>query len=334
MSLPIFSFETTAQEVSSALKDQISGKNVLITGTSLKGIGFETARAIAPYANLVIITGYNAERLKLSEEALKKEFPSANIRALTLDLSSMASVRKAAAEVNAYPEPLHACVLIHNAATMGSYYITEDDLEIQGATAQFGPFLLTKLIAPKLLSARTKSFVTVPRVVYVSSNAHKMGITSIDFSKLRHGYPPEEASTAPGMMKRYSEVKSMNMLMAVELSRRAKGLLHAYSLHPGMIPTNGLDKEALKPLFHSLGVITEDGKPKENNFSPWKTLPQGAATTVVAAFDPRLDDKAGVYLIDCTVAPEDKVSPHAIDPANAEKLWNLTEEILGEKFDF
>ncbi|KAJ7074550.1 hypothetical protein C8F01DRAFT_1100897 [Mycena amicta] len=330
MSLPTFSFESTAQEVSTALKGQISGKNVLITGTSLNGIGIEAARAIAPYANLVIITGYNAERLKLSEEALKKEFPSAKIRTLTLDLSSMASVRKAAAEVNAYPEPLH--VLIHNAATIGSYYITEDDFEIQGATAQFGPFLLTKLIAPKLLSTRTKSFV--PRVVYVSSNAHGMGITSIDFSKLRHGYPPEEASTAPGMMKRYSEVKSMNMLMAVELSRRAKGQLRAYSLHPGAIPTNALDKEALLPIYRSLGVITEDGKPKENDFTRWKTLPQGAATTVVAAFDPRLDDKAGVYLIDCTVAPDDKVAPHAIDPANAEKLWNLTEEILGEKFDF
>ncbi|KAJ7074549.1 hypothetical protein C8F01DRAFT_1100888 [Mycena amicta] len=330
MSLPTFSFESTAQEVSTALKGQISGRNVLITGTSLNGIGFEAARAIAPYANLVVITGYNAERLKLSEEALKKEFPSAKIRTLTLDLSSMASVRKAAAEVNAYPEPLH--VLIHNAATIGSYYITEDDFEIQGATAQFGPFLLTKLIAPKLLSARTKSFV--PRVIYVSSNAHGMGITGIDFSKLRHGYPPEDASTAPGMMKRYSEVKSMNMMMAVELSRRAKGQLRAYSLHPGMIPTNALDKEAPRPLLRSLGVITEDGKPKENDFAPWKTLPQGAATTVVAAFDPRLDDKAGVYLIDCTVAPEDKVSPHAIDPANAEKLWNLTEEILGEKFEF
>ncbi|KAJ7060547.1 hypothetical protein C8F01DRAFT_1143071, partial [Mycena amicta] len=330
MSLPTFSFESTAQEVSTALKGQISGRNVLITGTSLKGIGFEAARAIAPYANLVVITGYNAERLKLSEEALKKEFPSANIRALTLDLSSLASVRKAAAEVNAYPEPLH--VLIHNAATIGSYYITEDDFEIQGATAQFGPFLLTKLIAPKLLSTRTKSFV--PRVVYVASNAHGMGITSLDFSKLRHGHLPEDASTAPGMMKRYGEVKSMNMLMAVELSRRAKGQLRAYSLHPGAIPTNVLDKEALVPVYLSLGFITEDGKPKENNISPWKTLPQGAATTVVAAFDPRLDDKAGVYLIDCTVAPEDKVAPHAIDPANAEKLWNLTEEMLGEKFEF
>lgn len=62
---------------------------------------------MAPYASLLIISGYNAERLKLSEEALKKEFPAVNVRTLTLDLSSLASVRAAAAEVNAYPEPLH-----------------------------------------------------------------------------------------------------------------------------------------------------------------------------------------------------------------------------------
>jgi NAD(P)-dependent dehydrogenase (short-subunit alcohol dehydrogenase family) len=101
---------------------------VLITGTSIKGLGFETARAIAKHANLVIITGYNAERyaayfiaffisftqsrLKLSEDAIKKEIPSANIRPLVLDLSSMAAIRAAAAEVNAYPEPLHVCLTL------------------------------------------------------------------------------------------------------------------------------------------------------------------------------------------------------------------------------
>jgi NAD(P)-dependent dehydrogenase (short-subunit alcohol dehydrogenase family) len=99
---------------------------VLITGTSLNGIGFETARVLAKHANLVIITGHNSDRLKLSsnlrfngihevvnarlklaEETIKKELPSANIRPLILDLSSLSSVRKAAAEVNALPEPLH-----------------------------------------------------------------------------------------------------------------------------------------------------------------------------------------------------------------------------------
>ncbi|KAJ7062114.1 hypothetical protein C8F01DRAFT_1251929 [Mycena amicta] len=307
----------------------LTALQVLITGTSLKGIGFEAARALAPYVNLLVITGYNAERLKLSEDALKKEFPGAKIRTLTLDLSSLASVRKAAAEVNAYPEPLD--VLIHNAATVGTYYLTEDDIEIQISTAHFGPFLLTKLLASKLLSARTDGFV--PRVVYVSSKAHTTGITGIDFTKLRRGDAPEEAGTVPVLFKRYAEVKTANVLMAAELSRRAKGQLRAYSLHPGMIPTNGFEKDVFIPTFKQLGVIGDHGKPIENSFDKWKTLPQGAATTLVAAFDPRLDDTPGAYLVDGVVAPE-QVAAYAADPDNAEKLWTLTEEILGERFEF
>nr|GAT56414.1 short-chain dehydrogenase/reductase family protein [Mycena chlorophos] len=321
-----FSFETNAQEAASALKAQITGKNGASHQPS--SLGLEAARAIAPYANLVVITGYNAERLSLSEKTLRTEFPSANIRTLTLDLSSLASVRKAAAEVNAYSEPLH--VLINNAATLGTYYITEDGLEIQGATAQFGPFLFTKLLTPKLLASATASYV--PRVVYVSSEAHGMGITGIDWSKLRTGQAVEEAKTPEGIMKRYAEVKSMNMLMAIEISRRAKGKLRAYSLHPGTIPTNGFDKEAIQPLIKQWGVMTDDGKPKDNDMFKWKTLSQGASTTVIAAFDPSLDAKAGAYLVDGNPAPE-RVAAHAADSASAEKLWTLTEEIIGEKWE-
>ncbi|KAJ7797696.1 hypothetical protein B0H14DRAFT_2567039 [Mycena olivaceomarginata] len=67
MSLPTFSFTTTAEEGITVLADDIRGKSVLITGTSLNGIGFKTARVVATYANLVIITGHNAERLNLAE---------------------------------------------------------------------------------------------------------------------------------------------------------------------------------------------------------------------------------------------------------------------------
>ncbi|KAJ6603209.1 hypothetical protein DFH09DRAFT_1301031 [Mycena vulgaris] len=91
MSLTLFSFTTTAEEVDTTFSNEIRGKNVVVTGTSINGIGFETARVIAKYANLVVITGYNAERLKLSDAGIKKEFPSANIHPLRVDLSSLVS---------------------------------------------------------------------------------------------------------------------------------------------------------------------------------------------------------------------------------------------------
>ncbi|KAJ7238308.1 hypothetical protein B0H12DRAFT_1137500 [Mycena haematopus] len=323
MSLPTFSFTTTADEVATVFADEIKGKTVLVTGTSLNGIGFETARVIAKHANLIIITGYNLERLKLSEEAIKQEVPSANVRPLVLDLSSLSAVRKAAAEANAYPEPLH--VLIHNAAAAtGPFKLTIDNLEHQVATAHIGPFLLTKLLAPKLLASSSAG--TVPRVVFVSSIAHGL-CPGIDFTTL--GRPDAAVHTAFGA---YSVGKSANVLTARALSSRSKGRINAYSLHPGGILTNMIQKEEAIEALQGVGILRPDGQPNTDTI-PWKTMAQGAATTVTAAFDPRLNDIPGAYLVDCAPANE-KVSAYCADPANGEKLWTATEEIIGETFTF
>ncbi|KAJ7107766.1 NAD-P-binding protein [Mycena epipterygia] len=323
MTLPIFSFSTTADEVATAFASEIRGKNVLITGTSLNGIGYEAARVIAKYANLIVITGYNSERLRLSEEAIKKDVPSANIRPLTLDLSSLAAIRKAAAEVNAYSESLH--VLVHNAAAAaGHFKLTVDNLEMQMATDHIGPFLLTKLLAPKLVAAGTASYI--PRVVFVSSIFHALG-SGVDFSTVGH---PDEGKYAMG--DAYSQAKCANILTAIELSKRSKGKINAYSLHPGAIYTNIVQKQESIEYLQSIGVLGPDGLPNTETFA-WKTIPQGAATTVAAAFDTRFDDKPGTYLSDSSDANGD-VAPHCSDPVNAEKLWSLTEEIIGESFTF
>ncbi|KAJ7659063.1 NAD-P-binding protein [Mycena polygramma] len=324
MSLPTFTSATTAEEVATTFAKEIQGKNVLITGTSLNGIGFETARVLAKHANLVIVTGYNTERLKLTEEAIKKENPSANVRPLVLDLSSFAAVRKAAAEVNKYSEPIH--VLIHNAAAGGLKELapTADGLELQIATAQFGPFLFTKLIAPKLLATSNASFT--PRVVTVSSIAHAFG-PGIDFDVL---VKPDAVKYTN--VTAYGAAKSANILFASELSKRSKGKINAYSLHPGAIFTNITQKEQNKDDLIALGALKPDGTPSSEKVE-WKTIPQGAATTVAAAFDTRLQDKAGAYLVDGCLANE-QVAPHSSNPENAAKLWSISEEVVGEKFTF
>ncbi|KAJ7142259.1 hypothetical protein C8R44DRAFT_725634 [Mycena epipterygia] len=316
MSLPTFTFSTTAEEVATAFAEQIKGKNVLITGTSLNGLGFETARAIAKDANLVVITGYNLERLRLSEKAIKKDVPSANIRTLVLDLTSLAAVRKAAVEVNAYPEPLH--VLIHNAAGgNGPFTLTADGFEAQMAVNHISPFLLTKLVLPKLLAGGTASYT--PRVVYVSSVVHAWG----------PGHPVAEKYNN---MEAYSQSKSANILAAIELSKRSQGKINGNNLHPGTIFTTGYQKEENKADLIAGDIVTPDGLPNAEKFE-WKTIPQGAATTVAAGFDPKLDDKPGAFLWDCVEA-NDKIAPHSSDPANAEKLWTITEKLIGETFTF
>ncbi|KAJ6450080.1 hypothetical protein C8R45DRAFT_1224221 [Mycena sanguinolenta] len=303
---PIFTPDTTAEEVTTAFANEIKHKNVLITGSSLNGLGFETARIIAKHANLVIITGHNEERLKLSEESLQKEVPSANIRRLILDLSSLASVRKAAAEVNNYPEPIH--LLINNAAApMAAFKLTPDGLENQIATDHVGPFLFAKLITPKLLASATPEYT--PRIVTVASKAHHYA-PAIDLATI---FKPDEETFSTTVA--YGQAKGANILMAIEFARRAAGKLNVIAVHPGVIYTNLNQHPETIPVLKKMGMLDENGEPS-------------SASTVVAAFDPRLNDKSGAYLVDCQIATE-TIAPHTSDPVRAERLWKLTEDFIG-----
>ncbi|KAJ7686133.1 hypothetical protein B0H17DRAFT_723311 [Mycena rosella] len=83
--------------------------------------------------------------------------------------------------------------------------------------------------------------------------------------------------------------------------------------------------------MQAFGVLDAEGNAIPG--LPWKSIPQGAATTVAAAFDTRLNDKPGAYLSDGTEANKERAD-HSSDPANAEKLWTVTEEVIGETFTF
>ncbi|KAF7296682.1 Short-chain dehydrogenase/reductase family protein [Mycena chlorophos] len=172
---PHFTFAAAAEEAIAALADSIRGKNVLLTGTSLNGIGFEAARVIANYANLLVITGYNDQRLKLSEDAIKREIPSANIRRLTLDLCSLAAVPTT-------PSP----------SGFGPFKLTVNNLENQIATDHVGPFLFTKLLTPKLLASTSSGYV--PRVVFVANALHPYG-PGVDLATVKT--PDASKYTAP-----------------------------------------------------------------------------------------------------------------------------------------
>ncbi|KAJ6471127.1 hypothetical protein C8R47DRAFT_1222343 [Mycena vitilis] len=319
---PAFAFSTSAEEVAAAFADEARGKNVLVTGTSLDGIGFETARVLAKHASLVIITGHNSHRLKLAEEAILKDVPNADVRPVMLDLSSLAAVRTAAAEINAYSEPLH--ILIHNAAApITPLKLTVDNLDNQMATDHIGPFLLTKLLTPKILATRTADFT--PRVVFVSSLGHWYS-TGVNFNTLSRPDP-----VLYDGMDAYRQAKAANVLTALELTRRGKGQINAYSLDTGEIYTKLMRTETAIAALHKMGVLTAEGHPSDA--WKWKTLAQGAATTLVAALDPALDGSPGAYLSDCVVANE-LIAAHCSDPANAERLWSMTEQIIGEPFQF
>ncbi|KAJ7835100.1 hypothetical protein B0H14DRAFT_2797137 [Mycena olivaceomarginata] len=324
MSTPTFSHSSTADEVAAAFAREIRGKNVLITGTSLNGLGFETARSLAKFgAGLVIITGRTRERLGVAEDALRAEIPGANIRALVLDLASLESVRTAAAEVNAYPE--HIDILINNAASsISPFRLTPDGFEHQIATDHLGPFLFTGLILPKLLAAPH-----MPRVIYVASGAHAW-CAGVDLRAIEH---PREGEREYNGMQAYARAKSANILTARELARRAGGRVLGFSLTPGAVKTNFGENDETRAELLRLGIITADGTPTSGVTFDWKTPPQGAATIIAAGFDPALTATPGGYLAD-SVVKDQRVAPHCNDLAMAEKLWELSERLVGVTYAF
>ena len=165
---PEFGFSTSAEEVAAAFSSSIAGKTILVTGVSPGGLGAHFLKVVAPHGpKLLILAGRSPAKCAETAKELEATNPGIATRTLELDLSSQAQVRKAAAEVLSWPEPID--VLVNNAAVMATpYEKTVDGLESQFGTNHIGHFLFTNLIMPKLLASSY-----VPRVVNISSSGHR-----------------------------------------------------------------------------------------------------------------------------------------------------------------
>jgi len=319
MSNKNFNSKTEAEEVATFFTNEIKGKTVLITGCTWKGLGAESARVIAKHnPALLIVAGRKQESLDDTIQKIKAETPSANLRSLIIDLASLESVKQAAAEVNAYSEPID--VLINNAAIMASpYHTTKDGFEAQFGTNHLGPFVFTNLILPKVLASKTGA----PRIVNVSSSAHIISPVRFDDPFFDNGKTYQKWLA-------YGQSKTANILFSRELTNRYKSKgLTAFSPHPGVIMTN-LARDIDMSEF---AIPVEDYEGNVLDFSnvEFKTLGAGTATHIVAAFDPSIASESGSYMADCQIA-SDIAKPYAKDDAEAAKLWALSEKAVGQKF--
>ncbi|KAJ6477142.1 hypothetical protein C8R47DRAFT_654831 [Mycena vitilis] len=102
--------------------------------------------------------------------------------------------------------------------------------------------------------------------------------------------------------------------------------IKAYSLHPGAVFTNMMRKQEGREELIAMSLLKPDGQLR-NALMEWKSIPEGAATTVAAALDTRIEDQPGAFLFR-------ERQGCSSDPENVAKLWTVTEEIVGEKFAF
>ncbi|EAW19899.1 short-chain dehydrogenase [Aspergillus fischeri NRRL 181] len=297
-----FNFSTTGSEVVAALPDRVAGKTFVITGASHGGLGAHTAlRLAAANPAEIILLGRSEEKVSPVMKAISKTSPSTIVRFIKIDLMSCASVRAAAAEINASVSKID--VLINNAGIMGvKFSLTAENVESHPGANHIGHFLLTNLLVPKLEASGGGA-----RIVNVSSAMYRLSPVMFDNYNFSDGktYDPWIA---------YGQSKTANILVAVALARKLETKeIRSYSLHPGVIQTTGLSgvDPAAWPIVGSMFESKKLELPKE------KDIEQGCATTVAAALDPAIDKK---------------VLNYASDASNAEKLWTLSEKIVGEIF--
>ena len=207
------------------LPDQ-TDRTVVITGPTLGGLGHHTALELARKGARVALAGRNPAKVEETAAAIRAEVPAARIRAIHLDLASLASVRGAAEAA----EALGAIdLLVNNAGVMGTPYSrTADGLELQMATNHFGPFLLTGLLLPQLVQSAEG------RVVTVSSMMHKFA----GKAPLRD---PRSESGRYSRWKVYGQSKLANLYFTAELDRRLREAdlpVRALAAHPGFAGTH------------------------------------------------------------------------------------------------
>ena len=308
-----FDEESTTDEVLEG--HDLSGRTALVTGAT-GGIGIETARALASVGARVVVTGRTDEKRAAALATIRDQVPDADVVAVGLELASLADVRRAAGEVESEVDRLD--LLIANAGIMATPFgRTADGHEQQFGTNHLGHFLLVSLLTPMLLDA------TPSRAVILTSGGHAS--SAVDFDDPDYERRPYDKWQA------YGQAKTANALHALELDRRhGDAGLHAWSVHPGVIGTDLSRHLTRDDMTELLARIPKGGATKR------KTVAQGAATTVWAATAPELVDHGGAYLEHCRVAvarsddrPGEGVADHARDPAAAERLWELSERLVG-----
>jgi NAD(P)-dependent dehydrogenase (short-subunit alcohol dehydrogenase family) len=313
-----FTMASTADEVLAGI--DLTGKTAIVTG-GYSGIGTETSRALRAAGARVIVPARDLAKARKALEGIDVEIEP-------MDLADPVSIDAFAERFLARGEPLH--ILVNSAGVM-AMPLTRDarGYEMQFATNHLGHFQLTARLWPALRRAGGA------RVVSVSSRGHRFAGVDFEDPNFEHrAYDPWVA---------YGQSKTANVLFALGVDKRGQADgIRAFALHPGAIMTD-LVRHISQDQLRAFGAIDEEGRPVVDLERGFKSVPQGAATSVWCATSPQLDGMGGVYCEDVEVSPilveadstpgrvssDVGVRPWAIDPAAAESLWALSEKLTG-----
>ncbi len=317
-------FDSTSTAAGVVKGIDLVGKTAIVTG-GYSGLGRETVRALRAAGARVIVPARDVDRSAAALAGIEVEIEPMN-------LLDPASIGAFAERFLSSARPLHILI---NCAGIMACPLSRDarGYEAQFATNHLGHFQLTLRLWPALVKAMGA------RVVSVSSWGHHFSPVLFDDPLFEHrSYDPWVA---------YGQSKTANILFAVALDARGKEQrVRAFAVHPGSIPGTGLQKHVPLEQQIAAGVLNDRGEPVLDPSRNIKTAEQGAATSVWCATSPQLNGIGGVYCENGDVALQTEVGApldlddsskqfgvahHAIDPDSSDRLWNLSEQLVGPK---
>ncbi|HEX7782722.1 MAG TPA: SDR family NAD(P)-dependent oxidoreductase [Sphingobium sp.] len=303
----------------------LSGKRILVTGVSA-GLGVETARSLVARGAQVVGAARDLKKAEAATAQVRADAAKGGeLDLIELNLASLASVRACADALVAEGKLFD--LVIANAGVMATPQgKTIDGFETQFGTNHLGHFVLVNSIASMMAPGS--------RLVNLASSGHRFADVDLD--------DPNFESTAYEPFVAYGRSKTANVLFAVEFDRRHKDRgVRATAVHPGGINTElgrHMSPGDLEQLVASIDAqAAAEGRPPFK----WKTIPQGAATSVWAGVVAPVEDVAGRYCEDCQVSDvtDGLISPasagvrsYALDAERAKALWAKSEEMVGERF--
>jgi NAD(P)-dependent dehydrogenase (short-subunit alcohol dehydrogenase family) len=320
-----FGATTTTDDVLSGIN--LNGKRIFVTGVSA-GLGVETARSLAAHGAHVAGAARDLNKAKAATDQVRKDAAAngGSFDLVELDLANLKSVRACADGLLAKGENFDG--IIANAGAMATQFgHTADGFETQFGTNHLGHFVLVNRIAALLR--------TGGRLINVSSAGHRYSnVDLVDPNFERTSYDP---------MVAYGRSKTANILFAIAFDKRHRDRgLRAAAVHPGGIQTELGRYQDPGRIEKMIDQINLQRAAQGKSSFQWKTIPQGAATSVWAAVVASAAEIGGQYCEDCHVAhvvPDDLpvatnegVRSYAIDLKAAEALWKKSEEMVGESF--
>jgi NAD(P)-dependent dehydrogenase (short-subunit alcohol dehydrogenase family) len=314
-----FGFESTAAEVIAGI--DLTGKRAIVTGGS-SGIGVETARALAGAGAEVTLAVRDTDAGRRKAAEITATTGNGAVHVGWLDLADQASV---AAFVASWSGPLD--VLINNAGVMAlpELHLTAEGWERQLATNHLGHFALALGLHDALAAAGDA------RIVSLSSRGHLR--SPVIFDDLNFTSRPYDPLLA------YGQSKTANVLFAVAATRRwDRDGISANAVHPGAILATNLSRHMDPEYLADIRASATNAETFDGSTLRFKSIEQGAATSVLVATSPQLEGIGGRYFEDCNQArlldpdaPDTSssgVAAYALDPDNAQRLWQVSKQLI------